>query len=117
MSRFTKTEIIETVIEPSALERYEDCCKELAASAIELKAAEVALRGEFGICKDPRIRFIRNSHGTEMHTRVNAAQLVAPEVRACERRWAEAFRKFQQKLIESAELKRAAGPNPLRRAT
>jgi hypothetical protein len=100
---FAKSKIETTVPEadPSPLQKYEQSTRELALLGVEMKAADAALRNMFVIHKDPRIAFINGN----LQARVNASKLISVEVRECEGRWAAAFRKFQQKMAESAELK------------
>jgi len=106
MGWFTKEiETVETVIEQSPVERYEDCCKELAAAGIELKAADQALIRFFAVKKDPRVIFVNG----KIYAAVNAMKNTSPEIRALEKRWTESFLAFQRKLTELAELKKAAG--------
>ncbi len=98
------------VAELTPLEQYKQSCKELTELGTEFKAAERELARCFAIRKDPRVCIIRTARGTvQMQTRVNAAKLVSAEVRECERNRTEAFEKYQQKLCESAQLKKAAG--------
>jgi predicted NBD/HSP70 family sugar kinase len=107
MAWFTKaqTEAVETTPELTPQERYEESLHELSVIDAEMKAADAALRNMFQTRKDPRVIFV----GGRIYAAVNAMKNTSPEIRAVESRWAATFRKFQQKMVESAELKRAAG--------
>jgi hypothetical protein len=103
MAWFTKveTKTVETIAQPSALERYERSCRQLSEIGREMKDAEKALVR----FKDPRIAW----KNAEMYARVNAMEMPLPELRECERRWAKLFQAHQQKQDEVQRLKKEAG--------
>jgi len=98
-------ESVETVVEQTAVEKYEQSRGELATIQAEMKEAEKALVNILATRKDPRVGW-KNG---EMFARVGAMLVAPADLRAAERRWVEAFRKHQEKQIESAQLKREAG--------
>jgi|SRR5579862_4055082 len=96
---------VETAPHLSPLEQYEQSCNELSAIGSEMRAADQELIRLFAVKKDPRVRFFNG----KMYAAVNAMQMASPELRAAERHWSAVFQKFQEKLTESAQLKKAAG--------
>ena len=108
---FAKSQIetVEPESKQTPLEKYEESLRELATVDTEMKATDKELRQIFSVHKDPRVHFVYGDNGWSMRTRANAEQLISPEIRAIERRWAELFRKHHQTQAKCARLKAEAG--------
>ena len=105
MSWFTKTKIVQTVAQPTALELYEQNLTELHRLNQELAKAEREIV-QYG--KDPRILIIRGPAHWTMHAKVNAMSL-CPTLQKLEGARAGILRNRAAALAAHARLKQEIG--------